>query len=72
MNLFHNAKLKRYQTLMGLLCSARICHRIKHSVGRGVPLVAQENESAPKGHPGQFRARPLNIDREVEIHPQFK
>ena len=30
---------------LGLLCSARICHRINHSAGRGVPLVAQENET---------------------------
>ena len=30
---------------LGLLCSARICHRINHSAGRGVPLVAQENEN---------------------------
>ncbi|MBM3705402.1 MAG: ATP-binding protein [Actinobacteria bacterium] len=27
-----------------LLCSARICHRINHSAGRGLPLIAQENE----------------------------
>ncbi len=29
---------------LGLLCSARICHRINHSAGREIPLAAQENE----------------------------
>ncbi|MBN2072721.1 MAG: ATP-binding protein [Actinobacteria bacterium] len=35
------AALKR---ALELLCSARICHRVNHSSGRGIPLAAQENE----------------------------
>lgn len=35
---------KTLKQALKLLCSARICHRINHSAGRGVPLVAQENE----------------------------
>lgn len=35
---------KALKQALGLLCSARICHKINHSTGRGVPLIAQENE----------------------------
>lgn len=35
---------KALKQALELLCSARICHRINHSAGRGVPLVAQENK----------------------------
>ncbi len=35
---------KTLKQALGLLCSARICHRINHSTGREVPLIAQENE----------------------------
>ena len=29
---------------LDLLCMARLCHRVVHSSGRGIPLAAQENE----------------------------
>ncbi len=35
---------KALKTALELLFLARICHRINHSAGRGVPLAAQENE----------------------------
>lgn len=35
---------KALKQALELLCLARICHRINHSTGRGVPLAAQENE----------------------------
>jgi uncharacterized protein len=33
---------------LDLLCSARICHRVNHSAGRGIPLAAQENSKSFK------------------------
>ena len=35
---------KALQQALELLCLSRICHRIYHSSGRGIPLTAQENE----------------------------
>lgn len=35
---------KALKQALGLLCSARLCHKIHHSAGRGIPLAAQENE----------------------------
>ena len=35
---------KALKRALGLLCSARLCHKIHHSAARGIPLAAQENE----------------------------
>ena len=35
---------KALKQALGLLCSARLCHKIHHSAARGIPLAAQENE----------------------------
>jgi hypothetical protein len=43
-NVDRGENAKAIKQALELLCSARICHRIIHSAGRGLPLVAQENE----------------------------
>ena len=35
---------KALKQALELLCLARLCHKIHHSSGRGIPLAAQENE----------------------------
>jgi len=43
-NVDHGDTAKALKQALGLLCSARLCHKIHHSAGRGIPLAAQENE----------------------------
>ena len=43
-NVDRGENAKAIKQALELLCSARICHRINHSAGRGLPIVAQENE----------------------------
>ena len=35
---------KALKQALGLLCLARLCHKVHHSTGRGIPLAAQEDE----------------------------
>lgn len=43
-NVDRDETAKTLKQALELLCLARLCHKVHHSSGRGIPLAAQENE----------------------------
>ena len=43
-NVDRDETAKTLRSALNLLCMARLCHRVIHSSGRGIPLAAQEKE----------------------------